>query len=169
VTPDDPIELEAAYVIPRVPASAGALLFDGSGRLLVLKPTYKSGWTVPGGQMEDNGETPWEACQREVNEECGLVVASGRLVCVDFLRPRPSKPGGIRFLFDCGALDDEAQRAIVLPVDEISEYRFEEPAPALELLSGPLRRRVGAVLEARSGQGAATVYLEDGRPVASGP
>jgi 8-oxo-dGTP pyrophosphatase MutT (NUDIX family) len=168
VTPDDPTELEAAYVIPRVPASAGALLFDGSGRLLVLKPTYKSGWTVPGGQMEDNGETPWEACQREVREECGLIVASGRLACVDFLRPRPSKPGGIRFLFDCGAVDDEAHRAIVLQVDEISEYRFEEPERALELLSGPLRRRVGAVLEARSDQWAATVYLEDGRPVASG-
>ena len=89
-----------AYVLPRVPVSAGALLHDGTGRILVLKPTYKSGWTVPGGQVEEDGESPWEGCRREVAEETGLVVDSGRLVCVDFLHPRPGKPGGVRFLFD---------------------------------------------------------------------
>jgi 8-oxo-dGTP diphosphatase len=148
------------FEIPRIPASAGALVFDRAGRLLVLKPTYKAGWTVPGGQMEDDGETPWEACRREVREESGLVVETGWLVCVDFLRPRPGRPGGIRFLFDCGALAPETLAGIVLQVDEISEYRFADLPQALELLSGPVRRRV------RVGVGAnGTVYLEDGRPV----
>src|ERR1700690_3992226 len=55
--------------IPAIPVSAGAMIFDRSGRLLILKPTYKSGWTIPGGVMEDDGETPWQACQREVREE----------------------------------------------------------------------------------------------------
>ena len=94
----------------------------------MLKPTYKSGWTVPGGQMEDSGETPWEACRREVREESGLVIDSGRLVCVDFLRPRPDRPGGMRFLFDCGAFDDETLAGIVVQEDEISEYRLEHLA-----------------------------------------
>ena len=40
------------YSIPRIPASAGALIVDPAGRLLILKPTYKKGWTVPGGQIE---------------------------------------------------------------------------------------------------------------------
>src|SRR5260370_14699151 len=44
-----------------IPVSAGALIFDRAGRLLILKPTYKSGWTIPGGVMEADGETPWEA------------------------------------------------------------------------------------------------------------
>ena len=147
------------FEVPRIPASAGAMIFDRHGRLLVLKPTYKSGWTVPGGQMEDDGETPWEACRREVREESGLVVESGRLVCVDFLRPRPAKPGGIRFLFDCGALDDDTLAGIVVQADEISEYRLEELDRAFELLSGPLRRRVRAGLEVTG-----TAYLEEGRP-----
>ena len=56
--------------------------------------------------MEADGETPWEACRREVREEVGLDVERGRLVVVDFLRPKPSKPGGMRFLFDCGVLPD---------------------------------------------------------------
>jgi 8-oxo-dGTP diphosphatase len=163
VVPTDELDADSADnadEIPRIPASAGALVFDGAGRLLVLKPTYKSGWTIPGGQMEADGETPWEACRREVHEESGLVVDTGRLVCVDFLRPRPDRPGGMRFLFDCGALDDEALAGIVVQPDEISEYRFAEMADALELLSGPLRRRV------RAGAGTShTVYLEDGRRV----
>jgi 8-oxo-dGTP diphosphatase len=90
---------------PRIPASAGALVWDRKGRLLILKPTYKSGWTMPGGVVEADGETPWQACLRETREECGLELRHGRLVCVDFLRPRPGRPGGMRFLFGCGALD----------------------------------------------------------------
>ncbi|MGD0381350.1 MAG: NUDIX hydrolase [Acidimicrobiales bacterium] len=160
MTPDDAVDSDTVFVLPRVPASSGALIFDGAGRLLVLKPTYKGGWTIPGGQMEDNGETPWEACRREVHEESGLVVESGRLVCVDFLRPRPEKPGGMRFLFDCGAFDDETLAGIVIQEDEIAEYRLVDVAGALELLSGPLRRRVGAGVGAKH-----TVYLEDGRPL----
>ena len=89
--------------LPRIPASAGAMIFDGSGRLLILRPTYKAGWTIPGGQVEEDGESPWEACRRETFEECGLWVGRARLACVDFLHPRPERPGGMRFLFDCGA------------------------------------------------------------------
>ena len=80
--------------LPGIPASAGALIFDRAGRLLILKPTYKSGWTIPGGVMEADGESPWEACRREVREETGIEVARGRLAAVDFRRPRPGRPGG---------------------------------------------------------------------------
>ena len=73
--------------LPAIPVSAGALIFDRAGRLLILKPTYKSGWTIPGGVMEADGETPWEACRREVREECGIDVRHGRLACMDFRRP----------------------------------------------------------------------------------
>ena len=76
--------------LPAVPVSAGALIFDSEGRLLILKPTYKSGWTIPGGVMGADGESPWEACQREVREETGLEVSQGRLAAMDF---RPAKPG----------------------------------------------------------------------------
>ena len=145
--------------MPAIPASAGALILDQAGRLLILKPTYKSGWTIPGGVMEADGETPWEACRREVREECGIDVRHGRLVCMDFRRPRPGKPGGIRFLFHCGAIGDESLAAIVLQPEEISEYRLAPLAEALQLLRQPIRRRVQAATSARG-----LVYLEDGRP-----
>ena len=147
-------------LLPAIPASAGALIFDRKGRLLILKPTYKSGWTIPGGVMEADGESPWEACKREVREECGLTVRTGRLACVDFRRPRPGRPGGIRYLFDCGRLDNDALGAIELQPDEICEYRFVKRRQALTLLRGPIRRRVRAAFAAGG-----AVYLEQGRPV----
>jgi 8-oxo-dGTP diphosphatase len=154
---------ELGFVLPRIPASAGALIFDERGRLLIVNPTYKAHWTIPGGIMEADGETPWEACRREVLEEVGLEVTHGRLVAVDFLRPKPSKPGGMRFLFDCGALPDAVLASITLQEEELSEHRLATAEKALELLSGPLRRRVGAALAAPP---EGWVYLEDGRPVA---
>src|SRR5258708_23595711 len=66
---DDAPPDELADVVPAIPASAGALIFDRAGRLLILKPTYKSGWTIPGGVMEADGETPRGACRREVRQE----------------------------------------------------------------------------------------------------
>jgi 8-oxo-dGTP pyrophosphatase MutT (NUDIX family) len=146
--------------LPGIPVSAGALIYDRTGRLLILKPTYKSGWTIPGGVMEADGESPWEACRREVREETGLEVSSGRLVAMDFRRPREGRPGGIRFLFDCGQVNDEALAGLKLQPEEISESRLAPLPDALALLRGPIRRRVRATTRERG-----LVYLEDGRPV----
>ena len=151
---------EVAPDPPRIPASAGALIHDSLGRLLILKPTYKKGWTIPGGQIDPTGESPWDACRRETEEECGLVVEHGRLVCVDFLTPRPSRPGGVRFLFDCGTLSDAGLAGVRLQESEIEDHRLAELEEALELLSGPLRRRVSQCAGAER-----CVYLENGRRV----
>jgi 8-oxo-dGTP diphosphatase len=146
--------------LPVIPVSAGALIFDSTGRLLILKPTYKSGWTIPGGVMEADGETPWQACRREVREECGIDVRSGRLACTDFRPARPGRPGGIRYLFDCGRADDAALAAITLQAEEIAESRLASLDAALTLLRPPVRRRVRAATRHRR-----FVYLENGRRV----
>ena len=149
-TPDD--------AIPLVPASAGAMLFDRHGRLLILKPTYKAGWTIPGGMLEAASESPWDACRREVREETGLEVDSARLAAVDFRPAKAGRIGGLRILFDCGVLSDDQLSGLVLQAEEISEARLVDRATAFELLSGPLRRRVRAATRRSR-----CVYLEDGR------
>jgi ADP-ribose pyrophosphatase YjhB (NUDIX family) len=146
--------------LPAIPVSAGALVWDQAGRLLILKPTYKSGWTIPGGVMEADGETPWEACRREVREECGLEVRGGRLACVDFHPGRAERPGGIRFLFDCGPASDADLAAITLQPEEIAEHRLVPLDDALAMLRSPIRRRVRAGTRHRR-----CVYLQNGRPV----
>ena len=143
--------------LPAIPVSAGALIFDPAGRLLILKPTYKSGWTIPGGVMEADGESPWEACQREVREETGLEVSRGRLAAMDF---RPAKPGrlaGIRYLFDCGQVADEALADVKLQPEEISDSRLVPLTEAFTLLRGPISRRVQSATQGH-------FYLEDGLP-----
>jgi 8-oxo-dGTP diphosphatase len=136
------------------------MIWDPAGRLLILKPTYKKGWTIPGGQVDADGESPWDACRRETREECGLAVEHGALACVDYLPPKPSRPGGVRFLFDCGVLPEAAFDEVALQAEEIEAWRLVGLTEALELLSGPLRRRIAQVADR-----AYCVYLEDGRPV----
>jgi 8-oxo-dGTP diphosphatase len=147
------------FEIPRIPASAGALIFDPAGCLLILKPNYKKGWTIPGGQI-DPGESPWDACRRETQEECGLVLEHARLVCVDFRPAGAKRPGGVRFLFDCGKFSEDELSRIQLQEEEIDEHRLAEVDEALELLTGPISRRVSQAAGREH-----CIYLEDGRPV----
>ena len=54
---------------PRV--AAGVLVYDDQGRILMVKPTYKNGWDIPGGYVEPD-ESPAKAAERELVEELGL-------------------------------------------------------------------------------------------------
>jgi 8-oxo-dGTP diphosphatase len=65
---------------------AGGIVFDAAGRLLVIRRGRPPGaglWSVPGGKCQA-GESPAQACVREVAEETGLTVAierfAGRVV-----------------------------------------------------------------------------------------
>jgi len=157
----EPLRQEDVHAeLPGIPAAAGALIFDRAARLLILKATYKTGWMIPGGVMEADGEMPWDACRREVREECGLEVREGRLACVDFRPSGPGRPGGIRFLFDCGVLDDVELAAITVQPEEVEEHRLVPLDEALKLLRPPIGRQVRAATGRRR-----CVYLEDGRLV----
>ncbi len=138
------------------------MISDPAGRLLILKPTYKKGWTIPGGQIDAEGESPWDACRRETREECGLVVEQGRLACVDYLPPKPSRPGGVRFLFDCGTLPAGAFASIVLQEVEIEDFRLARLEEALELPERPSAPEDLAVRRPRG------LPLPRGRPPGSG-
>jgi 8-oxo-dGTP diphosphatase len=60
----------------------GAVIKDGSGRLLLIKRGHEPGkglWSIPGGRVEA-GESDAVALVREVREETGLIVTPERLV-----------------------------------------------------------------------------------------
>ncbi|MFG1963557.1 NUDIX domain-containing protein [Nonomuraea sp. NPDC049028] len=142
-------------------AAAGALFSNDSGRLLLVRPTYKPYMDIPGGYVEP-GETPHEACVREVREELGIQPAIGRLLVVDWA-PLPQEGDKVLFVFDGGTLDSEAIKQITFADNELSAYEFR-PVDELDgLLIERLARRLKAAATARElGE---TVYLEHGRAV----
>lgn len=58
---------------PRFAVTAGAVVCDERGRVLLLRHTLRggSGWGIPGGFLT-SGEQPEEAVRREMREETGL-------------------------------------------------------------------------------------------------
>src|SRR5580698_9323232 len=65
--------------LPKHIAGAGAIFHDADGKVLLVKPSYRDTWQFPGGGLE-HGEYPFQAAAREVSEEIGLELRSGRLL-----------------------------------------------------------------------------------------
>ena len=141
--------------VPREPSAAAALFRAADDRIVIVEPTYTDHWNLPGGQIEQ-GESPLDACRREVREELGLDVPIERLLCVDYLRERDA----FRFLFDGGRVDDGFVERCVVPADELHSARFATPDEALPLLHAQAARRVRHCLSHFD----TTLYLEDGEP-----
>lgn len=152
---------DLAYIasLVRVRAAAGVLFFDQDGRVLLVHPTYKDEWEIPGGSLELD-ESPLAACEREVKEELGFSPRLGGLLCVDWVPPAPPWDGGLMFLFDGGTLTAEQIAGIRLRPRELDRFEFVDPEAVDEMLVPRLARRVAACLRVRASAG--SVYLEDG-------
>lgn len=148
--------------LPRKRMGAGVLLSGPAGRVLLVEPTYKPDWEIPGGCVEA-GESPLAAAQRELKEELGLALPVGRLLVTDWVPPRPDRTEGFMLVFDGGILDREQAGRITLPADELRSWSWCTEADAAERLSALLARRVTAAIRARAD--GTTLYLENGRPV----
>jgi ADP-ribose pyrophosphatase YjhB (NUDIX family) len=141
---------------PRV--AVGALFVDGQGQILVVKPTYKQYWDIPGGYVEP-GESPLAACRRELDEELGLAVNIGALLSVDWA-PLPDEGDKMLLIFDGGQLTHEQLADITYRDNEVSEHRFADPDSLDELTIPRLARRLRETVRARAER--QPVYLEHG-------
>jgi 8-oxo-dGTP diphosphatase len=94
--------------------AAGALFRDEDGRVLLVDPTYKPTWDLPGGAVEKE-ESPHAACRREVAEELGLDRPPGRVLVVDWVPSRPERPEGLIVVYDGGVLAPGEVAAITTP------------------------------------------------------
>lgn len=72
---------------PRFRVTAGAVVLDERGRVLLLRHVLRkgSGWGIPGGFIT-SGEQPEDAVRRELREETGLELERVELAFVRTLR-----------------------------------------------------------------------------------
>ncbi|MEV0691171.1 NUDIX hydrolase [Streptomyces sp. NPDC050388] len=156
----------AAYLasLPRIFAGAAALFRDGEGRVLLVEPNYREGWTLPGGTIEsDDGETPRQGARRETAEEIGLDRPLGRLLALDWVR-WPGRPPMVAYLYDGGVLGADDLAAIRLQEEELLSWRLVPREELAGYLQGSLGRRVLAALDVLA-DGSDTAELENGHRV----
>lgn len=145
----------------RARMAAGALFFNPQGHVLLVRPSYKPMWEIPGGYIE-TGESPLAACKREVKEELGLTPALGNLLVVDWA-PADVEGDKVLYIFDGGDMTQDQFASVKLAPDEILAAEFHHIDSLDELLIPRLSRRVKAAIQARTRGG--PQYLEHGKPV----
>lgn len=138
--------------------AADVLFRDEAGRILLVDPTYKPDWDVPGGMAEAN-EPPRAAARREVLEELDLDIEPGALLCVDWVSPHGPWDDTLIFVFDGGVLNEEQQAKLTLRDGELRAWRFSTAEEAATLLRPYVWRRVQVALGAVGGSAR---YVEDG-------
>jgi ADP-ribose pyrophosphatase YjhB (NUDIX family) len=97
-----------------------ALIRNPAGAILMVKPTYKNGWIMPGGCARAD-EHAYAACARKVREETGLPLTPGRLLVVDYIpcTPQTGSAEGYDFVYDGGIAPEGI--AITLPKADADE------------------------------------------------
>lgn len=144
--------------LPRKRMAAGALIRDEQDRILLVKPVYKGGWSLPGGVAEAD-ESPKTACIREIQEELGLALPIGRMLVVDYNTPHGEKTESLMFIFDGGIISDDGIRRVKLQVEELEAFDFFVPDDLPNLMSRSLRRRILVAWQQEKGENG--IYLEN--------
>lgn len=128
-----PAELQAPDAVITV---AAALVCRADGRTLLVRKRGTAAFMQPGGKIEP-GEAPVDALRRELREEIGLAVETGRLLPLgSFRAPAANEPGRTvaAEVFRIAAEED------IRPAAEIAEIRWIDPARPGTLALAPLTR-----------------------------
>ncbi|GGZ70331.1 NUDIX domain-containing protein [Streptomyces bluensis] len=143
-------------------ASCTALITDAAGRILVVAPTYKDGFDMPGG-MVHAGETQIEGLQRELAEALALTgVPVGRLLVLDQVPAARYGRAMVVTVFHVGPLTDQQAKSLRFVDGEIGAAEFLPIEEALARLPHRLARRIKAA-HAALGDGVPAA-LVDGEP-----
>jgi 8-oxo-dGTP pyrophosphatase MutT (NUDIX family) len=161
--------------LPHKRMAAGVLL-RYADEIVLVEPTYKDAWEIPGGVVEAD-ESPWVAAERELKEELGLVRENMPVLLVDYVPRTPDGvPEGLLWIFDGGSLS-ESEREHLGSADEneVRSVRLLSIDEARQRTSGSLALRLRVAFDAaltsqaaRSAQATlpahVTVFCDRGEP-----
>lgn len=144
--------------LPKKRMGAAALLLDNKGRILMLKPSYKDHWTIPGGVIEKD-ESPKEGCNREIEEEIGIKVRVKKLLAVNYNTASAERDENLQWIFYGGIFRPSQVAKIRIDDKEIIQFKFVDLDAALEIIEPGMRDKLP--LYKRVLQASGAVYLEN--------
>ncbi len=121
-----------------------ALIFDGEGRIFLVKHSYIAGWHLPGGGVE-KGETVLAALDRELREEGNIELAEPPVLHAVYFNRRVSRRDHVA-LYVVRAF---RQIAPPEPNSEIVAHGFFAPKELPADTSRATRERIAEVLTGR--------------------
>lgn len=133
--------------LPTVYMAAAVVLTDREDRVLVVKPTYRPYWALPGGVAEA-GEAPHLCAAREAAEELGVTVPIGDLLVAHWAAPQDDRPRPmLTFVFDGGIFPEPG--SIRLCREELAAVAWVSWEKAETLMSAVTAPRIPAARRAR--------------------
>ncbi len=138
--------------------SAGGMIFDPAGNVLMIKSRLRGTWEWPAGRSEGN-ESPLQTCRREVREESGLDILDFRFLGVNFQTGGATKNGRLNFAF-VSEVSAEMAATVSPQAIEISDYRWVDTTEALQIIAPKLKARFKNLLAAYEEE--RCIYMEAG-------
>lgn len=110
-------------VEPRFAVTAGAVVTDGRGRVLLLNHVFRrgSGWGIPGGFLA-KGEQPEDAVRRELCEETGIELDRVELAFVRTIK----RPRQVEIIFRCHTSRPDEALARGIEIKSLAWFAPEE-------------------------------------------
>jgi 8-oxo-dGTP pyrophosphatase MutT (NUDIX family) len=123
---------------------ARALVFDGEGRVFLVKHSYVPGWHLPGGGVE-KGETLLAALERELREEGNIEVSAPPVLHAVYFNKRASRRDHVALYI----IRDFRLIAPPQPNREIIAHGFFAPNELPADTTRATRERIAEVLSGR--------------------
>ncbi|MEU3354551.1 NUDIX hydrolase [Streptomyces sp. NPDC037389] len=145
-------------------ASSSCLFFtDDEGRVLQLRssvPEHSQLWQWPGGNTDEENESPFETAVRECREETGITFTGRPKVLAVFWKPTGTWPvAKLDFVFDGGHLTTNDIDRIQLDPDEHDEVAVKSLDEWAKVMDTRSWERLAAVHHSQQTGTAAYVEL----------
>lgn len=128
--------------------AADVLVRDQAGQILIVEPTYKDFWDLPGGMAEAN-EPPRAAAERELREELGLHTEVGRLLVLDWDAPHGPWDDQLVFIFDTPPMTTDQIASLTVQDSELAGFAFLPADQATRRLRPDMAARLTRAIAAQ--------------------